>query len=361
MTAGYFKAKTHITLEKALEHLNISKTQFKSLLIHLNIRAECVSKSFRIGSENNSYKINDINKIFNSEVYKALLINNKIARKKDFYSKVNRSDLAKRKNEKILDHVGIIKKKYATFSDAVHDLGESLTFLYIFDFFFKPEDKHEESLSEIVKRELLLFEKMIIDKKMLYQTFPSRKGIHLVLKIDCAQILFFVPLQAEKDAIFDTKDELEHIKLYLCHLMMVKSRLAQKDNLTINTTNYSNYPENIHIEQSIYRKWLVILLEYVEIKNTSLSNVHIHDNTPDEPKEGLRYLHSAYIFSLFNQNGLDMATFEIGNFTEENFSLCYPKRDEHVFEKEFVDTLSKNKQRTIDDYIKEIKKETFFG
>ncbi|KRH94740.1 Protein required for normal rRNA processing [Pseudoloma neurophilia] len=355
-----FKVKTHVSLQKALEQLKITKEQFKSLLIHLKIHAENVRKPFRIGSEDTSYKISDINKIYNSDIYKALLINNKIAKKKNFYRQMNRDDLASKRSERRLDYVELIKKKYKTFSDAVHDLGESLTFLYIFQFFFKPQDAYDKNLLEMVNTELELFIKFCVRQQFIDQAYPSKKGIHFNLKIDCVNILFFVPIAAEDDVKFELEEELEHIKLYLTHLVMIRSRFENDPKLKAEIRDYKNKPENICIENTIFAKWLDILMEQMCISKNPQSQIRISDGTIAEKNEKIEYFHSAYVFALFNQNFKEKSTFKIGNFTDDDLTLCHPQKNETTFEKDFVDTLSKNKQQTIEDYLTDMKKEIFF-
>lgn len=380
MSNRKFHTKTHITTQKAIEELKITKAQFKSLLLHLNIRPDLISRAHKIGGESSAFKITDINLIYNSDVYKALLQNNKKAKTKEFLRSVGRHDLAERRNDKMLDFVDMVKRRYKNFSDALNDLGESLTFLYLFTFLEKDAKKHDETLFEQIKTELNKFEQFIATKKLIKQVLPSKKGVHIILKVDCVEILFFVPLQAEDDLIFDFESERAHIHLYLCHLMMVHSRLKQlnleQKNEEIKVENedsrknsaeklneeesHEKFPTKISIIDSIYKKWLLLVTKQMEITVSDSEKVVLTDSSIEEKKEGVEYFHTAWLFAILNKSETELDNFKIGKFSEESFDLCYPPKNAHTFEKDFVDVLSKTKQKTIDQYIAKMKEETYF-
>lgn len=371
MSSGYFNRKTHISLENAINELKITKSQFKSLIIFLNIRPQSVSKSLQIGSEMSSFKIKDINKIYNSEIYKLLLQNNKIRKKKDFFRSVGRIDLAEKKSNDTVDYIEIIKNKYKTFSDAVHDLGETITFLYLYVFLYKTQNIEQENEKNTffnedtirtIEEELNIFENILIENKFIKYFFPSKNGVHLQLLIECVEIIFFVPFQTDQKMQLDIQYEEKYMKLYLSHLMMVNSRF-----LTMNVEKKEENAFNklikvkLELENSVYEHWVLVLLKYFDINQNEEPNIIISEGPIVEKKENVEYVHPAWLFSVFNKKQLELIdNFKIGKFDENNINLCHPRIEKAEFDQNFLETLSKTKLKTIDQYLNEMQKETFF-
>lgn len=435
MPKNYIK-KTHLNLNSAISLLKITKSQFKSIIFQLNIKPQKTSKIFKLNCNDLFvFSIKDINKIYNSEIYKILLQNKKVLKKKEKFNELKRFDLVNKNNFKKIDFVEIIKNKYSCFSDAVHDLGESLTFLYIFMHYVGSENKNLENndsknsdsknnesenknlensdlennnanlnfeniknningnldfenihtenqnLKNIIKKELILFENLIKTKNFIKKIFPSKKGIHILLKIKEAEILFFDPLVSSNLKNILNLDFINYLNLYLCHLILVRTRLEEFEK-----EKEVKIENNFIVGETVYKKWINLILpennnesmndkanirnindlkndQNIEnnINNNSGKLICLTDHFIETKKENLIYIHPAFIFYIFNNQKIpNLNDFKISNFKLENIQICYPEKNEINFEKDFVETLSATKQRKIEDFYEEMKKETYF-
>lgn len=384
-------SKTHISIQKACEELKVTEEQFKKLIIHLNIRAENVRSIYKLScSDANTYSLKDVNKIYNSKLYATIQKNNQREMEKKLWQGRNRDDIADRMHDLDYDYVNVISNKYASFSDAVGDLGEALTFLYIYQFFNK-QMNDDEGLFGIVNAELAKFERFIAENMLIKSVYPTKKGLHLLLHIGVIEILFFVPLKSNFTDL-RRKDLLPYIKLYMYHLMMVNCRIRNinidalkntssrdvtgKENRNADrTVNKDRADEDVKrctkmnkvfqnlkicIGGTVLAHWLRILCLSAGGEITDECDYFVTEGKIDQLNNAVSYVHPSFIVDSYNQGSLvDKEEYLIGKGSVE---YLYPFESHNKkYDKDFIDTLSKTKRKNVSEYLENIRKSTYFS
>lgn len=405
--------KTHISMKGACKELKITKDQFKKLLVHMNIHAEKVRSKYQLScSEANTYSLSDINKIYNSKIYSEMVQNDKKMDKKKLWMQRKRMDLANKIDvSDNFDYIDIIRNKYTTFADAVADLGETLSFLYIYRFMMSHTEK-EQKMLEKVKYELHNFERLVVKNLFLAKIYPTKKGVHVMLRIGTTEVLFFVPLSGN---ITNDKYKTElHTKLYLYQLMMVSCRLnrmlstSKKENDCNKNTLFGETDEktddalhsgcllsagqdrqpkenekshvdniqkldghkkntgifaglNIEIGNTTYRHWIKIVCASAGANIVEKSSDYfITEGNIEFFNDSTVYLHPAFIFNSFNKGTIqNKDEYTIG---KKDIKYFFPfDSNQETYEKDVILTFSKAKQRAINSFIKRKEQNTYFN
>ncbi|ELQ75272.1 Protein required for normal rRNA processing [Trachipleistophora hominis] len=391
--------KTHISMQKACEELKVTKEQFKELIIHLNIHAESVRSIYKLScSDANTYSLKDVNKIYNSKLYATIQKNNQRELEKKTWRRRNRNDIADKMRNLDYDYVNIISSKYRSFSDAVADLGETLTFLYVYQF-FSSRINDEEGISEIIRAELAKFEKFMIDNTLIKSVYPTKKGLHVLLRINVVEILFFVPLNSNFTDI-KRNDFLPYIKLYMYHLMMVNCRMKNvkidtakdvvdereyenedngrenaketKKDSTYNhdhvkndgkeSSNAINIFQNlkIFIGETVLAHWLEILCLCAGAEISEECDYYVTEGKISYLNGSVAYVYPSFIINSYNRRViLDKDEYLVG---KEPVGYHYPfESHDKKYDKDFIDTLSKTKRKNVSEYLESIQRNTYFS
>lgn len=168
----------------AINKLNLTEKQFDKLTVLFGIYPVIAdSKNCYDKADGWYYKIEDIKRIFFSETYETL---NKNIKKDSKRAKLEKCMLLERAAKILNDEynfVDLVKQKYESFGKSVDDLGNSMRNLYLIDL-LKIDD---------VKTELEMFEKFVIDRKLLNKAFMSIKGVYFGFNIENIIVSWMVP------------------------------------------------------------------------------------------------------------------------------------------------------------------------
>ncbi|KAM0678711.1 mRNA-binding ribosome synthesis protein [Binucleata daphniae] len=124
--------KKSVSCRKAARLLKLSEKEFSELAILLNIKPHEFKNRHKDDFEHKlHYKIEDIQKMIDSDAYMTIQKRNKVKKTRKEYIEYGRVERLQRMKDAEFEYMKIIKERYPNFRDAVIDLGQSLTLLFL--------------------------------------------------------------------------------------------------------------------------------------------------------------------------------------------------------------------------------------
>lgn len=209
MSRKYFKpVKKYISRKAAVARMNVTEKMFDKLSVLCSVYPVVAdSKHCHDKSVGWYYKIDDIKRIFYSDVCSTLFNNvEKDKRRKDYIRFEQHSRADKIVDDEV-NFVELVKQKYDGFGASIEDLGNTLRNLYVI-----------KMLSiDNVEADLSTFEEFIIERRWLSKAFLARKGIYYGFSCEKIIVCWFVPypgyglsdLVEEKQERLETKTKLD--------------------------------------------------------------------------------------------------------------------------------------------------------
>jgi len=188
----------YITRKAALRKLQLTLSQFRTLCILKGVFPREPKNKIGKHASKTFYFLKDIKHLHRdpmiSVVRTKLSIEKKISKKKANGDK----EAVKELESKIpdFDLKPVIRERYPSFIDALRDMDDSLSLLYIFENFPKFQTEHDKEYQGImtnVQRKLREWESYIIKSRSLRKTFISIKGFYYQAEIMGQQITWLVP------------------------------------------------------------------------------------------------------------------------------------------------------------------------
>jgi pescadillo protein len=191
-------AKTYITRNQALKLLQLSLPDFRRLCILKGVypREPRSKKKANKGSTANTtfYYTKDIRFLLHEPVLRTFREQKAFAKKltraigKEDYTKAK--DLQDHRPQYVLDH--IVKERYPSFQDALADLDDALSMLFLFSNLPPVHQVHSETIRNC-ERLCAEFQHYVIRSKSLRKCFLSIKGIYYQAEIEGEKITWIVP------------------------------------------------------------------------------------------------------------------------------------------------------------------------
>lgn len=185
MSQKYVKPTVkYVSRKAALQRLNISEKQFDRLTVLFGIYPVVAdTKNCYDKVDGWYYKIDDIRKIFYSETYEILNKNVKKETKREHFLRFQQLDRASKIIMDEFNLVDLIKQKYDSLGKSIDDLGNTLRNLYVIDLLSVDD----------VKNEIEMFEKFVIERKLLNRAFMSKNGVYFSIDIENIIVCWMIP------------------------------------------------------------------------------------------------------------------------------------------------------------------------
>ncbi|CCJ29056.1 unnamed protein product [Pneumocystis jirovecii] len=275
-------AKNFITRNQALKKLQVTLADFRRLCIFKGIypREPRNKKKANKGSTAPAtfYYSKDIQYLLHEPII------DKIRQHKAFIRKFNRAlsrqeyevakSLQRIKPSYTLDH--IIKERYPTFLDAIRDLDDALSMLFLFSS-IHVTDKVDSSVILNCERLCLEFQNYIIISKSLRKAFLSIKGIYYQAEIRGQDVTWLVPYKFSQEIPpdVDFRIMVTFLEFYQTFLGFVNFKLYNDFGLT--------YPPPVNI--SLLEGAGDILAYSLEKSRTQIENKSEENQKPKDIKK----------------------------------------------------------------------------
>lgn len=400
---AFFNQNPVLCKQKEVLHLNSKKrTQFskdrknKEMLRNMSkgfIDDKRVSSN-ALDLKSDAYPIEFVTKIYNSKVYKKLMKNLNIKKKKGELKEINRTDY--RFSYKDYDFDEQVLVNFKNFDEVVNSLPEILSVLFFFtENFFSIKDNYKKNNLEFfdnilqeVDKDLELTNSLLkifltenIENSSIENVYPSRKGFYIQTKFLKKEILFFIPgiLKIEKLSpifFYNFKINLSKLKLILCKFFgfdILESKVEKLENNKIfdfsKDFQKKNEAKNIFEGKDFkicekiefnYILELIVVLSGGKLNNESKNVITFEVEELNEEK---KFVHPQFLFDCYNKKeNLDIKLYLVGNKLPE---LYFPFKN--LDEKEFsnisksdYEKLSSSKKYYVDEMIENENKTKFF-
>ncbi|KAI9297816.1 hypothetical protein K502DRAFT_336854 [Neoconidiobolus thromboides FSU 785] len=254
-------ATMYITRNRAIKKLQITLNDFRRLCIIKGIHpVEPKNKkkaNFGMTGNKTFYFSKDIQFLSYEPLIQTLRDKKIFARKLAKAQAKKQPSIVKSLNdhrpEFVLDHV--IRERYPTFIDALRDLDDALSMLFLFST-MPPADRVSNKVVSECQRLTREFLHYVIYTKSLRKTFLSIKGVYYQVEIHGQEITWLVPYQFSQKVpkFVDFKVMLQFLEVYTTLLNFVNFKLYNELNFTyppvIDTKleNEANYLKAIQID-----------------------------------------------------------------------------------------------------------------
>ncbi|KAJ3115785.1 mRNA-binding ribosome synthesis protein nop7, partial [Nowakowskiella sp. JEL0407] len=227
------ESSVYITRNQAIKKLQISLAQFRRLCILKGIYPREPKNKKKVNSGSTASRTFYFRKDIQYLLHEPILV--KFREQAAHEKKINR---AFGKNETViakklmqnrpgysLDH--IIKERYPTFTDALRDLDDALSLVFLFASLPADQKKVHKSHTDTCKRLAAEFQRYVVYSKCLVKTFLSIKGIYYQVEIRGQQITWIVPYQFSQALPSDVDFKVmgTFLELYQTHLGFVNFKL----------------------------------------------------------------------------------------------------------------------------------------
>lgn len=185
MSFRFFKpVKKYVSRSIVVEKMKITQKQFDRIIVLCSVYPVVAENKHSIGKEGDwFYKIDDIKKMFYSEVYEICNKNLKKEERRKALIKVQQFARADRIKDTEISFVNLVKQKYPFFANSLEDLGSSVRNLYFIKL-LEIDDANED---------VNYFESFIIKHGLLNWGFMSKKGVYFAFTIENLIISWLVP------------------------------------------------------------------------------------------------------------------------------------------------------------------------
>ncbi|KAM0676018.1 mRNA-binding ribosome synthesis protein nop7 [Gurleya vavrai] len=129
----HIKAPTRsVSRKHACKSLHISLSEFNELSLLLDILPQQFKNKHKFDhGDKLQYRIEDIQKMIDSDAYLSIINRNKVLKRREEYIKKKRVERLKKLKEVEFSYVKLVKERFVDFYDSVIKIGESLDILFL--------------------------------------------------------------------------------------------------------------------------------------------------------------------------------------------------------------------------------------
>lgn len=315
--------KKYISRAKSCSILGMSLEDFTELAILLAVApAKQKQKQCLDHMDTIYYRIPDVQKMIDSELFVNIHRRNKLAKKRALYKGLRRY-----KHDVKIDYKGLVTNKYPSFSDAVNGLPFSVKLLYVkkrIDEFGIVSRNATDAPSEVLSDCTAVLASFF---DVIKQHFPVKKcligknGFYLATEIFASKVEWFVPFKLEEkkeSKVIDTLVPLclSHVRHVTEHLQRSVTDSGRPD------TNSTLQGMTFGIQSALYTEVydLVIKSSGGNVSDT-LHRYVVTDREVDAPQEKVVYVQPQFIFDALNSATIpDIAEYIVGRKLPEHTS-----------------------------------------